>query len=139
MKGEEFWYDPEGKHKALRNICSEYNNGNFFIIIDNSDVIGTGGYKVLDPNNKIGEVKCMFVHPDFQRNGYGKKLLNKIIRDATHKDIKSLKLDTLSTATNANFMKIQGLNISNDIMKIMLQMYSYNWNYNNKTFKNYML
>ncbi|MBW4563169.1 MAG: GNAT family N-acetyltransferase [Mojavia pulchra JT2-VF2] len=45
-------------------------------------------------SDNIGEVKRMYVRPEFQRKGIGKSLLIALINEASHIDYAKLRLDT---------------------------------------------
>ncbi|MCX7922726.1 MAG: GNAT family N-acetyltransferase [Clostridia bacterium] len=98
-----FKYEPHGKHVQLRNIDEVFvrDGGSFWILLDGTKVVGTGALKVLDKENGIGEVRCMFVLPDYQGNGYGKLLLTRVVVSAREKGIKVLRLSAKKEAERA--------------------------------------
>jgi len=53
------------------------------------------GYACLnvDPDGVSGEVNAFFVHPDWKRQGVGKKLWGKILQRATDQNLERLHLD----------------------------------------------
>ena len=49
----------------------------------------------------IGEMKRLFVRPEFQGRGLGKALAEKVVEGARHEGYRALRLDTLSTMETA--------------------------------------
>lgn len=78
--------DTAEKDSDLLHISHEYvdSGGNFFVLVDNEGKItGTIAIKFLySPKGYIGEVHRFYVHPEFQKKGYGSTLLMYISRYA---------------------------------------------------------
>lgn len=93
------------KDSDLLNISQEYVNsgGNFFVLMDsNEDIIGTIAIKFFySPKGYVGEVHRFYVHPKFQRRGYGSKLLTYILRYARERGATYLRGTTEYRLKNA--------------------------------------
>jgi N-acetylglutamate synthase-like GNAT family acetyltransferase len=81
----------------LENFPNKYEEplGAFIIAKENENVIGCVGLRNLD--NKICEIKRLFVNDDYKGRGIGKKLVKKIIRVAKIKNYERIRLDTINT------------------------------------------
>lgn len=71
--------------------------GIVFILDVDGKMGGMGALKRLEEG--IAEVKRMYVRPEYRGNGYGRKMLNKLIEAAKEFGYSTLRLDT------AEFMK----------------------------------
>ena len=89
---------------GFQNIDDELNNfpekykepeGAFIIAKVNNEVIGCVGIRKIE--NKIGEMKRLFVNDNYKGRGIGKKLVEKIIEEAKIKNYEKIRLDTLNT------------------------------------------
>ena len=84
---------------------------NFLIIRDSSSskdsarIIGCAGLEIYD---KSALLRSVAIHPDFQKEGYGTSLVNRIIELARRKDITKL---FLLTNTAEEYFKKKGFNI----------------------------
>ncbi len=98
-----FKYEPNGRHNDLINIEGDLSKkgGGFWILKADGKIIGTNALKMLDEENKIGEVKRLYVLPEEQGNGYGKLLLYFGIQYARSNGFKVLRLDTLKKSEKA--------------------------------------
>jgi ribosomal protein S18 acetylase RimI-like enzyme len=83
--------------EELDNFPEKYKEpeGTFIIAKDNDNVVGCVAIKKLD--NKICEMKRLFVKDEYKKNGIGKKLVEKIIEESKIKKYERMRLDTLST------------------------------------------
>ena len=81
----------------LNNFPQKYKspNGEFIIAKENNNVIGCVAIKRLE--NKICEMKRLFVKDEYKRKGIGKKLVEKIIEESKMKNYEKMRLDTLNT------------------------------------------
>lgn len=98
-----FTFDPQEKHKELRNIAETYikHGGGFWVLLDKDLVVGTVGLKIIDKNNKIGELKCMYLLKEYQGKGLGQMLIDKIIIESKKREIDCLRLDVKKSADKA--------------------------------------
>ena len=73
------------------------NNGCFWCLIDDNNVIGTIAIRKIDDTKRIVELKRMFVLPEFQGNGYGRLLLEHAVKFAREQKYQKMCLDTRKT------------------------------------------
>ena len=92
----------------FQNIDEELNgfphkykepDGIFIIAKDENNVIGCVGMKKLD--EKICEMKRLFVNDNYKGKGIGKKLVERIIEEARAKKYEIMRLDTLDIMEKA--------------------------------------
>ena len=85
----------------LNNFPKKYNepDGAFIIAKDNSNIVGCVGIRKIE--NKICEMKRLFVNENYKGKGIGKKLVELIIEEAKTKNYEKIRLDTLSTMESA--------------------------------------
>lgn len=118
----EFSHHSKSGRPDLQNIPEEYqkNNGNFWIAIENENVVGTIALRNCDA--KVGFLERMYVKKELRRAGLGKKLLSALIDFAKDKNYKEIFLSTWDEAISANnfyikngFKRIEALpdNIAN--------------------------
>jgi len=83
--------------EELVNFPEKYEEplGSFIIAKENENVIGCVGLKNLD--NKICEMKRLYVLDNYKGQGIGKILTRKIIEEAKLKNYEIMRLDTLNT------------------------------------------
>jgi GNAT superfamily N-acetyltransferase len=67
-------------------------NGIIYIIETDKNVVGMGALKELGEG--IGEIKRMYIRPEYRGRGLGKKLLKKLIEKAKEFGYATLRLDT---------------------------------------------
>lgn len=70
------------------------NNGCFWCLIDDNNVIGTIAIRKIDDAKRIVELKRMFVLPEFQGKGYGRLLLEHAVKSAREQKYQKICLDT---------------------------------------------
>lgn len=92
-----------GKDSDLKNIKENYKNsgGEFWVIYRDKKIIGTIGLRKV--KDKIGELKRFYVLPEFQGEGYGKFLLETILK-AARKKYEYLRLDTTKKSERAIYL-----------------------------------
>jgi GNAT superfamily N-acetyltransferase len=87
-KGEGSW------DNDLKDIEQHYNNnfGIFLVGEINNKIVTMGAFRRID--NNIAEIKRMRTYPDNQGKGYGKIILNELIKIARKYNYKELILET---------------------------------------------
>ena len=70
------------------------NNGCFWCLIDDNNVIGTIAIRKIDDAKRIVELKRMFVLPEFQGKGYGRLFLEHAVKSAREQKYQKICLDT---------------------------------------------
>lgn len=88
-------YSPTDRHADIADVEQHYmQNGCFWCMIDGDKIIGTVAVRIIDIENKVVELKRMFVLPEYQGNGYGRLLLDHAIAYAKDQQYNKLCLDT---------------------------------------------
>jgi GNAT superfamily N-acetyltransferase len=67
-------------------------NGRIILAKYNDEFAGIGCLKQL--SDDVGEIKRMFVRPQYRRKGFGKEILDKLIADARSIGYAKLRLDS---------------------------------------------
>ena len=75
------------------------NDRNCWIALDNDKVIETISLKKLD--KELGEIKNLYIHSDYRKQGIAQKLLDILIEFATENNYNKLQLDTYDKFGNA--------------------------------------
>ena len=88
-------YSPKERHADVANIQQHYmDNGCFWCLFDEDKIIGTIAIRIIDDVNMIGELKRMFVLPEYQGKGYGRLLLEHAVKYAKAQQYQKICLDT---------------------------------------------
>lgn len=87
-------YSGENLHKDLDDIENGYikNKGEFLVGVIENQIIAMGALSRVSEN--IAELKRMRVDPDFQRNGFGQKMLVSLEKRAKELGYNTIQLDT---------------------------------------------
>lgn len=86
----------------LPNIHEAYinNGGNFWVAIDNGQVVGTIALMRIDDEWSV--LKKFFVHADYRSRRVGLRLYEKLLEFARSKGYRHIILDTPSVATKSH-------------------------------------
>lgn len=88
-------YSPRDRHADIADVERYYmQNGCFWCLFDNEVLVGTVAVRLIDINNKVIELKRMFVLPEYQGKGYGRLLLEHAIAYAREQQYHKVCLDT---------------------------------------------
>ena len=88
-------YSPKDRHADIADVEQHYmQNGCFWCLFDNDVLIGTVAVRIIDVDNKVVELKRMFVLPEYQGKGYGRILLDHAIDYAREQQYNKICLDT---------------------------------------------
>lgn len=88
-------YSPMDRHADVADVEQYYlRNGCFWCLFDNEILIGTVAIRMIDIENKVVELKRMFVLPEYQGRGYGRLLLVHALNYAREHQYKKMCLDT---------------------------------------------
>jgi len=88
-------YSPMDRHADIADVEGNYmHNGCFWCLFDDDILIGTVALRIIDAENKVVELKRMFVLPEYQGRGYGRRLLNYAIAYAKEHKYNKIFLDT---------------------------------------------
>ncbi len=87
-KGDGPWDDD------LKNIIKNYSNnfGLFLVGLIDNKIIAMGAFRKIDKN--VAEIKRMRTYPEYQGKGYGKMILDELIKFAKELNYKELILET---------------------------------------------
>ena len=87
--------------KFLQEISSFLPpKGIYYIIQEEGSIIGMGALRKL--KKSIGEIKRMYIQPEYRGNGYGKKMLELLLKKGKELDFSSIRLDTGEFMTAAH-------------------------------------
>lgn len=88
--------------EELKGLPGEYSppEGAILLAKDNDKTVGCVALRKID--DKICEMKRLYVTPEYRGQGLGRKLALSIIEKAREKGYKKMKLDTLTTLNEAN-------------------------------------
>lgn len=113
-------YSPNGRHIDTADVEKHYmQNGCFWCLFDNHVLIGTVAVRTIDFENKILELKRMFVLPEYQGKGYGGQLLKQAIDYAKEQKFSSICLDTRNELAIARSIYIRNTD-SNKLTNIII-------------------
>lgn len=88
-------YSPMDRHADIADVEQYYmRNGCFWCMFDNEVLIGTVAVRIIDVDNKVLELKRMFILPEYQGKGYGRLLLEYAIDYARKQQYNKICLDT---------------------------------------------
>jgi putative acetyltransferase len=87
----ESFYPPESRHGlSVNRLIAE--GVAFFVLRVAGDAAGCGGIKIVD--QEYGELKRMYVRPQFRARGYGAMILNHLSVYASSQGIHLVRLET---------------------------------------------
>lgn len=91
-------YDDE-----LKDLTVKYGKpfGSLYIAKEDGKLVGCVAMKKHDGDENTGELKRLYVRPEFRGRGYARKLSEKILEDAVAVGYDKLYLDTLPFLTAA--------------------------------------
>ncbi|HSC81837.1 MAG TPA: GNAT family N-acetyltransferase [Chitinolyticbacter sp.] len=113
----------------IRQVDATYreSGGGFWLTRVNGAVAGSIGLRVIDPRERIGEIKRYFVLSALQRRGIGGQLMAHAIEFATQAGLQKIRLDTMKNSDSAlaifkkyGFYEIPKYN-SNDVAEIFME------------------
>ena len=85
-------FEPNGRHRFYNDIENEFVA--FYIGLKNDKVIGTVALKKFDYD--IAELKSLYLRKEYRGNGYGKQLLDTVIKKAREEGFRYIVLDSMS-------------------------------------------
>jgi ribosomal protein S18 acetylase RimI-like enzyme len=88
----------DGDYDDIEDIYLNHR-GDFLVGTVDDEVVVTGAVKYL--TGTCAEIKRIRVKPDYQRQGYGEKMLKSLIERARELGYKTLRIDTMTTNTRA--------------------------------------
>lgn len=98
-------YSPNDRHADIADAEEYYmRNGCFWCMFDEGTLIGTVAVRIIDAENKVAELKRMFVLPEYQGKGYGRMLLNHAVAYAREREYYKICLDTRKQFSTAQHL-----------------------------------
>ncbi len=98
-------FSPKDRHTDIADVEKFYmKNGCFWCLFINDIFIGTIAVRIINPNDKVIELKRMFVLPEYQGNGFGRVLLEHAITYAREQQYKKICLDTIKSFSVAQHL-----------------------------------
>ena len=88
-------YPAESRHGySVEKLIRE--DVHFFVMRDGDDPVGCGGIQFFTPADEpaYGELKRMYVRPNFRGNGFGRMLIDHLADQARRQGIDVLRLET---------------------------------------------
>lgn len=88
-------FSPMDRHADIADVEGHYmQNGCFWCLFKHDVLIGTIAVRIIGNEQKVLELKRMFVLPEFQGHGYGRLLLKHAIAYAKAQQYHKILLDT---------------------------------------------
>lgn len=88
-------YEPNGRHSDTVNIQREYMvNGCMWCLFYDNQLVGTVAVRTIDSENKIAELKRLYVLKEYQGQGYGDFLFKTALIYAKENKYKKICADT---------------------------------------------
>ncbi|HOF33696.1 MAG TPA: GNAT family N-acetyltransferase [Spirochaetota bacterium] len=84
-------FEPEGRHKILKDIDAYYDY--FLCLMDDDEIAGTVALKKI--NNQKCELRSLYLLEKYHGKGYGKKLMQNFLSFAKEKGYSEILLDTI--------------------------------------------
>jgi putative acetyltransferase len=87
--------DPGGTDKDLTDLDESYfNNKGWFEVIENPEKKIIGSYGLFKIDNDSCELRKMYLYPEYQGKGLGKKMMNNAVFKAKELGYKEIILET---------------------------------------------
>lgn len=98
-------YSPKNRHADIADVEKFYmRNGCFWCLFENDILIGTVAVRIINPDDKVVELKRMFVLPEYQGKGFGRLLLEYAIAYAREQQYNKICLDTRKSFSAAQHL-----------------------------------
>lgn len=83
--------------KALDDLYQSYakDRAEYFVLLENNEIIGSAGVQALDSNDKVCELQKMYFHPNARGRGLGKKMMTTCLEFAKQHGYKACYIETL--------------------------------------------
>jgi putative acetyltransferase len=104
-------WEPDGADRDVIDVEQYYlfRGGEFWVIEDNGTIIGTSAYYPCliessitnDCNNKVVEIRKMYLHPKTRGQGLGQYLLMRLERSIFDRGYREIRIETVSVLTAA--------------------------------------
>ena len=88
-------YMPDGRHSDMVNIEDAYmRSGRFWCLFKDGRLIGMIAARCIDSENKVAELKRLYVLPEYQGNGYGGMLFEHALEYVKEQKYGTVRVDT---------------------------------------------
>ncbi|MCL2638257.1 MAG: GNAT family N-acetyltransferase [Oscillospiraceae bacterium] len=88
-------YEPHGRHSDILNINDTYmSNGCMWCLYKDKQLIGTVAIRTIDNENKVAEMKRLYVLKEYQGKNYGDMLFKTALSYAREKKYNKICADT---------------------------------------------
>jgi putative acetyltransferase len=88
-------YQPDGRHSDIVSIEDTYmRHGCFWCLFDDKALIGMAAVRCIDYDNKIAELKRLYILPEYQGRGYGCLLFKHALDYTKEQRYKTARVDT---------------------------------------------
>ena len=109
----------------LKERCNEQELYNFFILKNFSQTIGFMELR------KFFHISLLFIHNNYQRQGYGKRLINRAVEIANENNLYEITLNSSPNSLNAykkiGFEQLSNEKMINGIRFYEMKLYTENW------------
>ena len=90
-------FEPDGRH-SFYNYIEDYFEV-FYCLVSDEQVIGTVALKKL--NDDTAELKALYLDKSYRGQGFGKRLIDIVIKEAEMRGFKSIVLDSMKQYKDA--------------------------------------
>jgi ribosomal protein S18 acetylase RimI-like enzyme len=73
-------------------ITSIQHEGVFYLLQEDEEIVGMGAVRKL--RDGIGEIKRMYIKPEFQGRGWGRRLLERLLEEGRERGLSEIYLET---------------------------------------------
>jgi putative acetyltransferase len=83
--------------KALDDLYQTYNKNRaeYFVLLENNEIIGSAGIQALDNDESVCELQKMYFHPKARGRGLGKKMMQVCLDFAKKQQFNACYIETL--------------------------------------------
>jgi ribosomal protein S18 acetylase RimI-like enzyme len=85
----------------LASLPGKYAPPTGLLLVAGTDAVLVGCVALREHQPAVGELKRLFVRPEFRRLGLGRQLLNRILAEAMNAGYREVVFDTLPVMTDA--------------------------------------
>ncbi|MCL2057718.1 MAG: GNAT family N-acetyltransferase [Oscillospiraceae bacterium] len=88
-------YEPDGRHSDIVNIEEAYmRHGCFWCLYEDDNLVGMSAARCIDAENKIVELKRLYVLPSHQGKGYGDQMFQNALEYVKGQGYRTAMVDT---------------------------------------------
>lgn len=96
-------WEPEGADQDVLNVEAYYleRNGEFWVIEQQGNVVGTGAYYPIHRGHKAVEIRKMYLRPEIRGQGLGRFLLHQLEKAIAARGFAEIWVETASVLKEA--------------------------------------